>query len=95
MAKKSLTTKIEANRKRASGTAAGYALELRIDLAQLVFRILKVGEATPEELSETTGMTLRKIKTILAADFNVSTEDMGMIGWALGVNFHLRGERLV
>lgn len=93
--KKTLAVKIAANRKRADGTAARLALELRIDLAQLVFRILKMGGATPEELSEASGIYLRKIKAILSADFNASTDDMGTIGWALGVNFHLRAERLV
>ncbi len=93
--KKSLAAKIRANTKRTSGTAEGLALDLRLDVAQMVFRILKVGGATPEELCEASGIYLRKIKAILAADFNLSTEDIGTIAWALGVNFHLRGERLV
>lgn len=86
--KKSLADKIEANRKRALGTAAGNALRLRIDLAMIVFQVLKIGEATPLELSIESKIGLPRIKAILNADDNCTTADIGSLGFALGVPLH-------
>lgn len=91
--RKTLAAKIAANRKRAAGTGAGAALELRIDLAQLISRILKVGKGTPRELAKASGLSLPKIKAILSADYNFTLNDVGAIGFALGVDFHLGAQR--
>ena len=93
MAKKqSLATKIRTNRKRSSGTAEGLDLNLRIDFSQIVFRILKVGKATPEQLADASGHSLPVVDAILRADYDVDTADIGSIAAALGVEFHLRAD---
>lgn len=92
--KKSLAEKIAANRRRIDGTAAGLAMELRIDIAQLTFRILKMGGAKPQDLVAPTRFRAQKVNSILSADCNLTMEDIGTIAFALGVNFHLRAERL-
>lgn len=91
--KKTLAATIAANRKRAAGTGAGRALELRIDLAQLISRILKVGHGTPRELATASGLPLPKIKAILRADCDATLANVGDIGFGLGVDFHLGAQR--
>lgn len=91
--KDNLAAKIQKNRRRNTVTPEGRALDLRVSLAQLVFHVLKMGEATMEELAREAGFSKQKVYRICMADENVSIRDIGTLGHALGVDICLRASQ--